>query len=75
MLGKYFARIETVELQSSFRFDDADDVLEWFKKRYETQAKFFSVNEKKIREYFAGRIEEEGQIIITTTSHFQHCSN
>ncbi|MBP5654347.1 MAG: MerR family transcriptional regulator [Clostridiales bacterium] len=75
MLGKYFAKVETIELQSSFRFDDADDVLECFRKRNEAQAKFFSVNEKKIKEYFAGRIEEEGQIVITTTSHFQHCSN
>lgn len=74
MVGKYFTKIETIELHSSFRFDEADDIMEFLKRRYEVQSKFFSVNEKKIKEYFAGRIAKDGEILITTDSHFLHCS-
>lgn len=74
MVGKYFTKIKTIELHSSFRFDEADDIMEFLKRRYEVQSKFFSVNEKKIKEYFAGRIAKDGEILITTDSHFLHCS-
>ena len=74
MVGKYFTKIDTIELHSSFRFDEADDILEFLKRRYEVQSKFFSANEKKIKDYFAGRIAKYGEIIITTDSHFLHCS-
>lgn len=74
MVGKHFTKIETIELHSSFRFDEADDIMEFLKRRYEVQAKFFSVNGKKIKDYFAGRIAKDGEIIITTDSHFLHCS-
>lgn len=73
MLGKYFTKIETVELHNSFRFVDADDIFECFQRRNEVHAKFFSVNEKKIKEYFADKIAKDGEIIITTNAHFQHC--
>ncbi|MBR6402046.1 MAG: MerR family transcriptional regulator [Eubacterium sp.] len=73
MLGKYFSKIETIELHNSFRFVDVDDIFECFQRRNKNQAKFFSVNEKKIREYFADKIAKDGEIIITTDSHFQHC--
>ena len=75
MVGKYFSKIETVELESSFRFDNENDIFEWMQKRYDGQAKFFASNEKKIKEYFAGKIAKEGGIVITTASHFLHCSN
>ena len=73
MLGKYFTNIETIELHNSFRFVDADDIFECFQRRNEVHAKFFSVNEKKIKEYFADKIAKDGEIIITTNAHFQHC--
>jgi len=73
MLGKYFKKVETIELHNSFRFVDVDDIFECFQRRNEAQSKFFSVNGKKIREYFAERIAKDGEIIITTNSHFQHC--
>ena len=75
MIGKYFKNIETIELHNSFRFVDIDDIFDCFKRRNEVQAKFFSSNEKKIKEYFADRIAKDGEIIITTNSHFLHCSN
>ena len=74
MVGKYFSKVDIVALESSFRFDKADDIFEWMQKRYETQTKFFASNQNKIKEYFADKIAKEGEIIITTTSHFLHCS-
>ena len=74
MIGKYYKNIETIELHNSFRFVDADDIFDCFERRNEVQAKFFSSNEKKIKEYFADRIAKDGEIIITTNSHFLHCS-
>lgn len=73
MLEKYFKKVETVELHNSFRFVDVDDIFECFQRRNEAQSKFFSANEKKIKEYFAERLAKDGEIIITTNSHFQHC--
>lgn len=73
MLGKYFSKVETIELHNSFRFVDVDDIFECFQRRNELHAKFFTANEKKIKEYFADKIEKKGEIIITTDSHFQHC--
>ena len=75
MLGKYFKKVETIELHNSFRFVDVDDIFECFQRRNELHAKFFSVNEKKIKKYFADKIEKDGEIIITTNAHFQHCYN
>ena len=75
MLEKYFKKVETIELHNSFCFVDADDIFECFQRRNEAQAKFFSVNGKKIREYFADKIAKDGEIIITTNAHFQHCYN
>ena len=75
MAGKYFARIDVVELQSSFRYDKADDLLLRMKDDYEGQDKFFAKYQDKIREYFAGKIGEKGELIVTADSHFLHCSN
>ena len=75
MVEKYFSKVETVSLESSFRFDNADDVFEWFKNRYVFEAKFFAGNQDKIKGFFAGKIAKEGEIVITSESHFLHCSN
>ena len=74
MVSKYFSKVETVGLESSFRFDNEKDIFEWMQRRYEDQARFFAANEKKIKEYFASKIAKEGEIIITSESHFLHCS-
>lgn len=75
MVGKYFSKVETVELESSFSFDNGKDIFEWMQNKYENQTKFFSVNEKKIIGFFDAKIAKEGPIVITTASHFLHCSN
>ena len=75
MAGKYFANIDIIELHSSFRYDKADDLLLRMKDAYEGQDKFFAKNQDKIKAYFAEKIVEKGEILITTDSHFLHCSN
>lgn len=74
MIGKYFSKIDTVTLSSSFRFDEAEDLFDYICNRYKDQAKFLSCNKCKIKEYLAAKISETGEIIITTNSRFLHCS-
>ena len=74
MIEKYFSKIETVSLSSSFRFDEAEDLFDYLCNRYKDQAKFLSCNKCKIKEYLASKIAETGEIIITTNSRFLHCS-
>lgn len=73
MVGKYFAKVDVIELQSSFRYDKADDLILRMKDSYEGQEKFFAKNADKIRAYFEEKIEEKGEIIVTCDSHFLHC--
>ena len=74
MAGKYFAKTDVCELSSSFRFDDAQDLLDDMKDLYEGQTKFFAQNGEKIKAYFDEKIKENGELIIRTTSRFLHCS-
>ena len=74
MIAKYFAKAETVTLSSSFSFDNADDLIDWFKNKYKNQEKFFSCNKNKMKKYFEAEIAKKGEIIINTTSDFLHCS-
>ena len=73
MLGKYFGSVEKVILTSSFRYDEADDLLSKMKESYPGQEKFFCKYGEKIREYFAEKIEKSGELLVTTESYFFHC--
>ena len=73
MVGKYFAKVDVIELRSSFRYDKADDLILRMKDTYEGQEKFFAKNADKIKAYFEEKIEEKGEIIVTCDSHFLHC--
>ena len=73
MVSKYFAKVDVLALQSSFRYDKADDLVLKMKDTYEGQEKFFAKNADKIKAYFEGRIEENGELVITLDSHFLHC--
>ena len=73
MVGKYFAKVDVIELKSSFRYDKADDLILKMKDSYEGQEKFFAKNTDKIKAYFEEKIEEKGEIIVTCDSHFLHC--
>lgn len=73
MVSKYFAKVDVIGLQSSFRYDKADDLLLKMKDSYGGQEKFFAKNADKIKAYFEGKLEENGEILITCDSHFLHC--
>ena len=75
MVGKHFTKIDIVPLTSSYRYDNEDDIFDRFMRLFESQSKFFTANEKKIKEYFKNKIAAEGPITFDTTSHFLHCSN
>ena len=49
MVSKYFAKVDVIGLQSSFRYDKADDLLLKMKDTYEGQEKFFAKNADKSR--------------------------
>lgn len=73
MVSKYFAKVDVIGLQSSFRYDKADDLLLKMKDTYEGQEKFFAKNADKIKAYFEEKLEEKREILITCDSHFLHC--
>ncbi|MBQ1248358.1 MAG: hypothetical protein IIX95_10030, partial [Clostridiales bacterium] len=73
MVSKYFAKVDVIGLQSSFRYDKADDLVLKMKDTYEGQDKFFAKNADKIKAYFEEKLEEKGEILITCDSHFLHC--
>jgi DNA-binding transcriptional MerR regulator len=72
MVSKYFAKVDVIGLQSSFRYDKADDLLLKMKDTYDGQEKFFAKNADKIKAYFEEKLEK-GEILITCDSHFLHC--
>ena len=74
MVSKYFSKVETVELPSSFRYDDAQDILDRMKDIFEGQSKFFAQNGEKIKSFFAEKIAENGELVIKTYGRFLHCS-
>lgn len=73
LVSKYFAKVDVIGLQSSFRYDKADDLLLKMKDTYEGQEKFFAKNADKIKAYFEEKLEEKGEILIACDSHFLHC--
>ena len=74
MVSRYFPKVDIVELQNSYRYAEADDLLLKMKDLFEDQEKFFTKNSNKIKAYFAEKIEKEGELIITADFHFLHCS-
>ena len=73
MLGKYFGSVEDTVLTSSFRYDEAEDLLSKMKESYPGQEKFFLKYGDKIKAYFGTKIEKRGELIVKTESHFFHC--
>ena len=74
MVSKYFSKVETIELHCSFRYVQAEDLLSKMKDLFPGQEKFFQKNAEKIKAYFEEKTGKEGGLIITTDSHFLHCS-
>jgi DNA-binding transcriptional MerR regulator len=74
LLEKYFNKIRTVKLKSSFRYCDADELLSKMKDDYSGQEKFFAKYQDRIRDCFEKMIaSNNGELIIDTEGAFYHC--
>ena len=74
MVGKYFGKVEEVTLPSSFRYDDAKELVDRMKECFPGQEKFFCKYQEKIKAYFAEKISKDGEVIVCMDGTFLHCS-
>lgn len=72
-LNKYFGKVKSVLLPNSWHYTEADDLFEKLLKVYPQQEKNLKKSEKILKQYFADRIEAEGEIVVTLQSQFWHC--
>lgn len=75
MVGKYFSKVETAVLPSSFRYDDAGELIERMKECFPGQEKFFCKYQEKIKAYFAEKISQDGEVIVCMDGTFLRCTN
>ena len=73
MLGRHFGKVESVLLPNSWHFEDADDLFEKLLRVYPKQEKILRKAEALLKTYFAGKIEQDGEIVVTIRSQFWHC--
>lgn len=73
MLSRYFGKVESVLLPNNWHFGEADDLFEKLLRVYPKQEKILRKAEKLLKTYFADKITEDGEIIVTIRSQFWHC--
>lgn len=73
MLQKYFDKVENVKVCNSMKYESSDELFERLCDKYSDKKKYFTDYEKKIKDYFAEKISEQGAIIVPTNADFQHC--
>ena len=73
MLKRYFSRLESIKLPSRWHYTDADELIQKMENIFPTQEKFVDCKKDKLKEYFAGIIEKDGEVIVETESKFWHC--
>jgi len=73
MLRKYFGKVENIKVPNNMKYDDCDELFQRLCEKYPDEKKYFAENEKKIKAYMTKKMEEEGAIIVPTSSDFQHC--
>ena len=73
LLRKYFAKVENITLDNIMRYEDAGELFERLIQKYPEEKKYLLEKEKVIKTYFTKKIEEQGAIMIPTSSDFQHC--
>ncbi len=73
MLRKYFDKVENVKVCNSMKYESSDELFERLCDKYSDKKKYFTDYEKKIKDYFAEKISEQGAIIVPTNADFQHC--
>lgn len=73
MLSKYFCRVESVLLPNNWHYSEADDLFEKLLNVYPQHEKFLRKTEKLLKQYFADKIDRDGEIVVTIHSQFWHC--
>ena len=73
MLSRHFGKVESVLLPNNWHFSDADDLFEKLLRVYPKQEKLLRKAEELLKAYFADKIAENGEIIVTIRSQFWHC--
>lgn len=73
VLKQSFGRVEPVMLPNTWHYQEADDLFEKLLTIYPQQEKELRKQEKRLKEYFATRIEEDGELVIPIRSQFWHC--
>ena len=73
MLMKYFENVETCELYNGWHYTDADELFDKIRGLFADQEKFLSSKQEKLTDLFAGKIKNDGEIIVETAAYFWHC--
>jgi len=73
ILEKYFTKVENTIIDNWMRYEDADELFARLLERYPENKKYLADKERVIKEYFVQEMEEQGAIVVPTSSDFQHC--
>ena len=72
-LQKYFGKVDSVLLPNNWHYSEAEDLFEKILNVYPSQEKILRKSEKALKQYFAEKIENEGEIVVKINSQFWHC--
>lgn len=73
ILEKYFTKVENTIINNGMRYEDPEELFARLLERYPENKKYLTDKERVIKEYLVKEIEEQGAIVIPTSSDFQHC--
>ncbi len=73
ILEKYFTKVENTVIDNWMRYEDAEELFARLLERYPENKKYLTDKERVIKEYFVQELEEQGAIVVPTSSDFQHC--
>ena len=60
-------------LPNNWHYSEADDLFEKLLNVYPQHEKFLRKTEKLLKQYFADKIDRDGEIVVTIHSQFWHC--
>ena len=73
MLSEFFREIEVDILPQPLRFTTVEELMERLNRRYPNSAKYIKANSKKLEEYFAKLLAEDGSVVVDIATIFYHC--
>jgi len=72
-LQKHFGKVDSVLLPNNWHYSEAEDLFEKLLNVYPNQEKILKKSEKILKQYFADKIKNEGEIVVKIDSQFWHC--